>query len=292
MISGLSGLSGLSGEFGAAGLQPAPTDLVATPESATEIDLTWTDPVWISPALSSVAVYRSTSPTSGFIFETDVAAGTETYADTGVIAGTTYYYYVVGFDGMSYYGKPSLTVSGLTYPDAPSLVAVNNFIDDGTMQFTIDALVQSAVNYNIYGGSDEINVGAVPSGLVFSEIDVIDAGLSPGTEYNFTITAVNGTGEGLPSNAVNQLVTFPQQAPPTVTDDGSGGNNVRPDNTYGTYSNIIVNGITTIVSGWANGTPFDDNPPTDGPMPTYTTEVSDSFGNQLGPVSEGTVGPN
>jgi hypothetical protein len=69
----------------------APTGLTAVAKSNVEIDLSWTA---AAGSVSSYSVFRGTSP--GGELATPLAAGATnvSYADTSVVAGTTYYYEV------------------------------------------------------------------------------------------------------------------------------------------------------------------------------------------------------
>lgn len=71
-----------------------PSNLSATPNSATQITLTWTD---ASPDETGFRVLRSLSPDSGFGQIGTTAAGATSFADTTVVAGTCYYYRVSAY---------------------------------------------------------------------------------------------------------------------------------------------------------------------------------------------------
>jgi autotransporter-associated beta strand protein len=89
-----SGSSAASNEANALTYPAAPTSLNATPISASEIDLAWSDPI---VAIIGYNVYRGTSPgdESGSPLNGNTLLTTTTYDDTTVSAGTTYYYTVV-----------------------------------------------------------------------------------------------------------------------------------------------------------------------------------------------------
>ncbi|MDE1925409.1 MAG: peptidoglycan-binding protein, partial [Patescibacteria group bacterium] len=73
------------------GVPSAPTGLTATAASASEIDLSWT----ASPTATSYTIYRSSTNSN---FTTSIATGVTgtAYSDTGLSAGTAYYYEVAG----------------------------------------------------------------------------------------------------------------------------------------------------------------------------------------------------
>ena len=68
----------------------APTGLTATAVSANQINLSWTPP---SVTVSGYDVYRGTTP-GGENHSTPIWVTAAAYSDTGLTAGTTYYYTV------------------------------------------------------------------------------------------------------------------------------------------------------------------------------------------------------
>ena len=97
--------------------QPAaPTNLTATPDAtfpSTQIDLSWTNTAGADEA--GIAIYRSTtSAASGFTLLATVSASTTTYSDSGLSAGTTYWYQVVALLNSDGSSAPSNTTSATT----------------------------------------------------------------------------------------------------------------------------------------------------------------------------------
>jgi hypothetical protein len=60
--------------------------------------LTWNAAIAGTNPVVNYAIYRSTSPTSGFTLLATVGASTLTYTDTTGTSGTTYYYYIYSVD--------------------------------------------------------------------------------------------------------------------------------------------------------------------------------------------------
>lgn len=83
------------GGGGGPSIPDAPTDLVATPSSTSQLDLVWTDN---ASDEDGYKVYRSTDGASYSEID-DIAADSTSYADTTVTAGTTYYYKVAAYNG-------------------------------------------------------------------------------------------------------------------------------------------------------------------------------------------------
>jgi hypothetical protein len=72
----------------------APTDLVATAISGTEIDLTWNDG---GVLLDGISIERSPGGAETWVEIDTVAAGVEAYSDSGLDTGTTYDYRIRAF---------------------------------------------------------------------------------------------------------------------------------------------------------------------------------------------------
>ena len=110
-----TGTGGQSTEASALTAPAVPTNLGATPISATEINLTWSAP---SGTVTSYNIYRSTQSGN----EGNVAIGTTsltTYSDATANPGTTYYYEVAAVNGTGTGGQ-STEASVLTVPAAPT----------------------------------------------------------------------------------------------------------------------------------------------------------------------------
>ena len=109
-----SGSGTASVEVSALTYPAAPTDLGATPVSATQTNLSWTAP---GGAVSGYNVYRGTSPGAegSAPINSGTLVATTAYNDTAAIAGTTYYYTVEAVNA-SGSGTASVEVIALTYP--------------------------------------------------------------------------------------------------------------------------------------------------------------------------------
>lgn len=74
----------------------APSSLVATAVSTSQIDLTWNDN---SDDELAFVVQRSATSGSGFVTIAILAAGTTSYSDTGLSSGATWYYQILANNG-------------------------------------------------------------------------------------------------------------------------------------------------------------------------------------------------
>lgn len=101
-----------------------PSNIAASCITTSTIDLSWSDPATTNGV--GVVVYRSTDGTN-YEYVTQVAMGVESYSDTGLSSGTTYYYrlYVVNEGKMSDLGiDAALTVA--TVGGGTVAYAINN----------------------------------------------------------------------------------------------------------------------------------------------------------------------
>ncbi len=81
---------------GGASLPDAPTDLVATPSSTSQIDLSWIDNATNEDGYK---IYRSADGVSYSEID-NIAADLESYNDATITAGTRYYYKVAAYNGV------------------------------------------------------------------------------------------------------------------------------------------------------------------------------------------------
>jgi fibronectin type 3 domain-containing protein len=105
----------------------APTSLVATAVNSSQINLTWaasTDNVGVK----NYQVFRSTGSGSASQIAT---VTTTTYGDTGLVASTTYSYYVVAVDGAGNKSASSSKVTATT-SQATSLVTIYGTVSDAS----------------------------------------------------------------------------------------------------------------------------------------------------------------
>jgi autotransporter-associated beta strand protein len=168
----------------------APSGLTAVAISTNQINLTWIDN---SANEDGFNIERSTDG-GNYSSLAMVAAGVTSYSDSGLTAGTTYFYRVQAFRscwGNSAYSVPASTATLL--PPAPvtpvGLVAI-----PGNGKVSLSWLNSSgASSYNLKRSTTSGNETAVVStaGTAYT-----DAGAVNGTTYYYVVSAVNGGGEG------------------------------------------------------------------------------------------------
>jgi Galactose oxidase-like, Early set domain/Fibronectin type III domain len=183
----------------------APTSLVATAASSSQIHLTWTDN---SANESGFTIERSLDGTT-FAMLVSVAANVTSYTHSGLTAGTTYYYrvYATGSGGNSDYSNRAQATTPVviaTLPAAPSNPMV---VPLSTSMINLTWLDNSAnetgfVIERSSGGSAFLPIGTVGANVTVF-IDGIVTPLTAGTTYSYRIRAQNAYGVSAPSSTVN-----------------------------------------------------------------------------------------
>jgi fibronectin type 3 domain-containing protein len=188
----------------------APTGMTAAAESQTAITVQWTD---TNAGKAAYRLERSTSATSGFSLLGTTAAGATVYADSGLSAGTTYYYRAAALLGNSisdYSSVASVTTDSAatpptTAPTAPTnLVATANGPSAVTLTWsdtTGDATGFMVTRVTTQTGATPVvlNSGVPLSATTRSYADS-NSGLTAATEYGYAVMAVNSIGNSSPSN--------------------------------------------------------------------------------------------
>ena len=177
---------------------PTPPTLSLGSVSSSTVALAW------SGATDSVGV------TGYYVFRNgmQVAAVTGTsYTDTGLASGTQYSYTVEAYDAAGNVSTPSNTVTVTTplpaTPPAPTLSSANVTASSVTLSWTTVNDRNGGITYTVNRGSAPVASGStVPT--------YTDSGLSPATQYSYTVRAVDATGNvSPPSNTVTVTTANP-----------------------------------------------------------------------------------
>jgi outer membrane protein assembly factor BamB/fibronectin type 3 domain-containing protein len=169
-----------------------------------KVMLTWTVPNSNGAAVGNYSIYRGTAPTGEALLVRGYSGGI-TWTDTNITLATTYYY-MVSANNAAGEGARSAEQSAMPYgvPDAPRLTgAVGNL--KVVLNWTVPNSNGAAViSYNIYRGTTSglgtVLVTGYTGGIIWT-----DTGVTAGTRYYYTVTAVNIAGEGRKSNEGDAL---------------------------------------------------------------------------------------
>jgi len=185
---------------------PPPTNLTATTVSASEIDLAWTAPD--ANDLIGYRVYRNGSPVAE-------PTGT-TYRDSGLQAFTTYNYTVTARDNEGLESDPSGSAQATTLDGSPptrpeNLSATATGTTSIGLSWSGSADPESGVvGYRVYRNGTQV---AETAGTTY-----LETGLSPATEYEYRVSAVNGQGLESPKSSRASATTFDATGPSTPKD--------------------------------------------------------------------------
>ena len=222
-----------------------PTGLTVTAGDAS-VSLSWND----SAGATAYVVKRSTSSTGTF---TQVAApAANSFKDTGLTNGTTYYYVVAATNSAGTSadsGAVSATpVAATTVPAVPTgLSAVPGV---GSVAVAWSA-VSGATGYHVSRGTTSggpyTQVGS-PASPNFA-----DTGLTPGTTYYYVVQSYNSVGPSANSSQVSATPTAPAQPPAAPTNLAA-----QPGNAIVTLSWTASAGATTynVLRSTASGGPY------------------------------------
>jgi len=225
-------VSAKTNKFGTPGI---PTDVTATAQSSSSIRISWSSPGGSYDRPTGYYIYRSTSASGSF---TGLTYTTSTsYADTGLNASTTYYYYVKATNDYGD-GSVSSTVSAtttassgggtITVPGTPTgVTASRNPAGSTTVRVSWNA-VSGATGYNVYYSATGSGSGTLEGSPSTTSFDS-SGNITTLTHY-FRVSAVNSAGEGTPSSWVS--------VGPVTSGGGGGG--------YGTVK--VENGGTSSIS--------------------------------------------
>jgi titin len=217
--SNISGNSAYSNEASATTLRtpPAkPSNLTAAAVSSSQIDLEWTDN---SGNEDGFKIERKTGAAGTYAEIATVGANVKSFSNTGLSAGTQYFYRVRAFNngGNSGYSNEANATTLPTAPTAPSSLTAT------TVSNTQIDLAWADNSGNEDGFKIERKTGAAGT---YAEVGTVganvasysDNGLDPATEYFYRVRAHNAGGQSDYSNEANAttLPTAPT-APSSLT---------------------------------------------------------------------------
>ncbi len=189
----------------------APTDLAATADGTSRIDLAWTAPDYDGGA--GVTGYRIEVSVNRGVTWTDLEANTQstspTYAHTGLAPATTRHYRVSAINRIGA-GDPSESAhatTDATLPDAPQRLTADAHdhsqidLDWGAPNFDGGSAI---TGYRIEVSENEGSTWAdLVANTGSTETEYSHTGLNPATTRHYRVSAINAIGTGEASNVAN-----------------------------------------------------------------------------------------
>ncbi|MHB8573319.1 MAG: fibronectin type III domain-containing protein [Candidatus Dormibacteria bacterium] len=300
----------LSGEFtGVTPVPPsAPRQLAGADSGQSAVALSWLAPLSNGGcALQGYDIFRGTS--SGTESWYDFVTSGTSYTDTSASGSSPWFYYVRAFNctsptDFSGDGPASneVSVSPAQAPGAPTLNNVQN-AGSGNLQLQWTAPASNGglplTGYNIYRtqGSTTTQLGpASPSASSYT-----DTGLTGGTTYSYTVTAVSAAGESAHSGSVSRMaLTVPGQPGAPTAAPGPGANQVSLRwggasgggtlvTGYNIYRGLSSGSEGTVPYATSNTNSYTDNGVTPGQTYYYRVAANNSLGT--GPQSVEATAP-
>lgn len=230
-----------------------PTLSTPTSPSASQISLSWSNVSYEQ----GYKIERSPNGSSSWVQVGATNANVTTYTDSGLSAGTTYYYRVRAYNAAGNSGYSSIK-SRITRPAAVHIWGYGSQDPYSVPLYWND--VAGETGYKIQrslDGSNWSSVTTVGAGVV----SYTNTGCNPNTRYYYRIIAYNVSGDALASNTASYL-TYPGKANSVGASVGPGAKTLTvtwTNNSYGCSSISIqrrrrTTDWVTIASGLSSST--------------------------------------
>jgi serine protease AprX len=179
----------------------APTNVVATAQSSTQINVSWSDVA----TETGYKVQRSATGTSGWSQIGTTTAGVTSFTNTGLSANTTYYYRVIAFNNAGD-SPPSNVASAKTLADTVAPTTPTNLkAANGKLKITLtwnastDAGGSGLAGYKIFRSTT--STGAYTQIATSTTTSYVDTAVSKGKTYWYYVQAYDGAGNNSAASA-------------------------------------------------------------------------------------------
>ncbi|MFI5303712.1 MAG: fibronectin type III domain-containing protein [Nitrospiria bacterium] len=205
---------------------PSVTGLVVSPG---QINVSWTSATDNSGSIYQYYIYSSTNDVT-FTLAGVVGGNILSFSHTGLLANTTYYYYVKAADLAENYSPasptagPYTTAIDTTPPTNPSGLTATDAVTSVSLTWTASTDNSGSIaSYQVWratGSNTCANPPVAPFAQVGNSIvnSFIVNGLSPSTTYSFCVLALDSSNNRSgPSNSLTTATLADTQAPTTPT---------------------------------------------------------------------------
>jgi titin len=194
-----SGAGDTSAEVNVATLLSAPTGVSTTTLSATSISLAWTAPA----GATGYKIERSTD-TNTWTAITQSLSGTAAYfTNTGLTAGTDYYYRITALGTGTITSPTSTIVRGTTTLAAPTGLAITGTSSSAIALSWTNVTNYTRTGFKIQRSPNGTNSWTTVTTLGATATTYTNTGLTSLTRYYYRLVAVNLAGDSAPSAVVN-----------------------------------------------------------------------------------------
>ncbi len=205
----------------------APTELKATASSSSQINLTWADKATDE---TGYVVERSTNASFTSPTRVTLAPNTASYADTGLLASTTYHYRIKAVKDAksSDWSSTQSATTASPPPVAPPTGLAAKAVSASTVDLAWTDNATDETAHVLERSTDTGFTSPTVVNLPANARSYSDTNASPSTAYHYRVKAVRGGTSSTWSNAANVTTPSPPPPPrpayaPTVVGDGPVG---------------------------------------------------------------------
>jgi fibronectin type 3 domain-containing protein len=198
-----------------------PTTLTLSADSISQITVSWN-----GNGANSYKLYRNTNNSNAGL--TAIATPTNTsYEDTGLMADTTYYYWVTackkspqGVQSCSDFSKVASKTTQIVPPNVPTDVSLTA---DSASQITLSWSGVAGVSYyEIYRNTSDTNTSLTAIATQITATSYVNTNLTPKTRYYYWVKSCNTNTSGKKCSDFSQFastttLSVPKDAPPRIT---------------------------------------------------------------------------